>query len=452
MKASSAREIAVKVLNKYKFSASDAGETLNQFINKTDNRGFCKDITLGTIRNKTAIDNIIEKIGNIETKRIDKRIVNILRIAIYELIYSSSPAEHAIINEAVNIAHKTSNKKSANFINAVLRNIQRNIDRQNITSIEKYTSDLPVSMDNYCRFKTDILPDPKSNPEEYLSVAFSIPKWLITGWLKEYGFDKTLQICLASNRRPGMYLHANMQKIDIESLSRLLSENDIENQITPAGNALKIKSGRPIEKLPGFTDGLFMVQDLTAAKVVDNLELAEKGCIIDLCSAPGGKTAKLAMRFPDAKIIATDTNPARLKMVAEMKQRMKLENIEIIESMEIEDYVEKSKRLNAVLIDVPCSNTGVMAKRVEVRHRLTPKSLKELHVLQYDILKRAVALNPDYLIYSTCSIEQSENQDMVKKFCSEFKTYKLINEELTLPCSENFDNDGGYFAILQNQS
>ncbi len=448
MKISSARKTAVEVLDRYGFKDQDVGLILNSRIGETDDKGVLRDLVMGVVRNKAAIDNITEVVCKVEAGRMNKRVANVVRVGVYELVYTSSPAEYAVINEAVNVAHEVSSKKSANFVNAVLRNVQRAILNFDLDKAVSQRRDLPIEPRRFVSFNVGLLPDPKENPTGYLWKAFSIPPWLANEWVAEYGFVRAAAISLAQNRRPSVYAWANKLVTGVDELAGLFSEDGIESTITLDGNGLKIRTHKAINYLRGFSEGLFTIQDLTAAKVVWDLELEPEPVIVDLCSAPGGKTAGLAMRYPDARIIATDTSAERLKMVGQMCQRLSLGNVEVVKYKHLANEVRRLGKIDLLVADVPCSNTGVMARRVEVRHRLRPESIDMLSKIQGEILTFASTLEPKQILYSTCSIERAENRSMVEKFLGHFKKYKLIKEELTLPSAKDFDHDGGYFALL----
>lgn len=444
----SARETAVVVLDRYGFKDGDVGGLLDEMISESEDKGVLRDLVMGVVRNKFAIDNIVEVVCRVDSKRMNKRVANIVRVGVYELVYTSQPAEYAVLNEAVNLAHRRSSKKSANFVNAILRNVQRAIENNNIDKAGDHRKDLPVEAGRFCRFGVEILPDPKGNPVGYICKGFSVPGWLGDKWIKQFGFDRTVRVCLGSNRRPGVYVWANTLAVGVEELARRFGEDGVESEITPDGKGLKISGGVAVNRLAGFAEGLFTVGDMTAVKVGMNVDLAQDVVIVDMCSAPGGKTAMLAQKYPEARIIATDASAERLKKVHEMCRRLRLGNVEVVKFNHLENELKRAGKVDAVLVDVPCSNTGVMARRVEVRHRLRASSILELNNLQREILERAASMNPDKIIYSTCSIELEENQDMVEMFVREFGRYKLLKQELTLPAAGKFDHDGGYFGIL----
>jgi len=200
-------------------------------------------------------------------------------------------------------------------------------------------------------------------------------------------------------------------------------------------------------ELPGFAEGLFTVQDITASQAVRLLQPQPGWTILDLCAAPGTKTTQLAEATGDlAKIIATDIDAERLKLVKENTARLGIKNVNIVPYEEL-----LNSKFDCILLDVPCSNTGVLAKRIETRYRITRKTITELTERQADLLHRAAAMTNQRgkICYSTCSIQKAENSELVKDFLQKNHSFKLESEQLILPSADpGRDHDGGYVAVL----
>lgn len=422
MSGISARQTAVFILNRTDLQKGQLSGILKDNITKTEQRAFCNEIVNGTVRNLTAIDLIICKLAQLHLNKINKQLINILRCAVYEILFCQT-ADYAVVNEYVQIAKNKTGQKGAGFVNAVLRNILRH--RQNSADID---------------FDTAIFADKNEHPNLYLSQRFSIPKWLIDGWVNNYGLSAAENICRSSNRRPDIFVYPNYAKTDIENLCSLFNCNQIGYEKTV--NALKLKNPSAIDKIAGYQQGIFYIQDITAAKVVESMNLAGSEIALDLCSAPGGKTIGLSAKA--ATVFATDFDNQRLQKVRQNCSRLGLKNVDIIEYRCLDDF----EKVDVVLADVPCSNTGVLAKRADARWRLKKDSINKITTLQFEIITKASILVKDggILCYSTCSIEKQENQDIVENFLQENCQFQLVKQELTLP---NNDCDGGYFAIMK---
>ncbi|MHC4413294.1 MAG: transcription antitermination factor NusB, partial [Planctomycetota bacterium] len=433
----SARTVAMIVLNQLDPRRDYAGRILDNLLPQTSRRQQATDLVYGTIRNRMAIDMLITRLADCPIEKISTPLLNIIRIGAYELFYSPQTADYAIVNEAVENASAVAGQKQVGFVNAVLRQITRRIqNRQKPLTEADVKRMLPQNLSTGCEFDSDILPDVGRKPVDYLSTVFSLPRWLIIGWIADFGEEKTRQICFASNRKPSIYLRPNSLKTTPQELQQLFRQAEIDCEITETG-LLKLKNPKAIAKLPGFDKGLFSVQDVTSWQAVKALALAPKPAktILDLCAAPGGKTTQLAEETGDkARIIATDIDAERLRSV----KVAAYETLhEVIAEIGLFDYI---------LLDVPCSNTGVLAKRPEVRYRITKNGIADLTGIQAGLLKQA----PDMLkpkgriCYSTCSIEKRENGLLVSDFLSKNPALELESECLTLPSAWQPDHDGGY--------
>ena len=449
-KSKPARFVALEILGRLARGKKKlfAGQVINRFAHLTKEKGRLNDLVFTTLRNRDAIDNTITQLADCTASRIPDRLLNAIRIGCCEIIYMPLTPLHAIVNETVEIVKGFGGKKQVAFVNAVLRETARHIiDRDIDLENADMQRTLPQNRKSGCQFDRDILPDRKKEAGGYLSRAFSMPNWLIARWLEQFGFEKTEFICFASNRRPSIYLRVNRLKVSAEKLRTMLSDAGFDCQATRNGAMLKITNPGSINSLPGFNGGLFTVQDITASKPVQALAPCADSKILDLCAAPGTKTTQLAeLTNDDAKIFATDIDAERLKSVEENISRLNLKSISIIDYTKITDYAP----FDYILLDVPCSNTGVLAKRPEVRHRLTAEALDRFAKTQSKLLNDALKWTNtgSKLCYSTCSILDSENSELVYPLLREKPQLKLEHEHLTIPRCDIFDNDGGYYAIL----
>ena len=466
-----AREIATAVLNQFDPKHDYAGTILNKLLQQTSEKQRATDLVFGTIRNRTAIDKVIATFSGRPLERIQTKLLNIIRIASFELLYSPQTPEYSIVNEAVNAAKSLRGKKQTAFVNAVLRQITRHIkNRQIPLSQADAGRTFPQTLSTGCQFDTDILPDPKASPADYLSIAFSLPKWLVTEWLNELSPEQVRQICFASNRRPSIYIRPNTLKITTQNLAEIFRQANIDFEIVPLdtprassiehrvssiehreSRMITIKSPRAITELPGFTDGLFTVQDLTASQPVRLLKPQPGWTILDLCAAPGTKTTQLAELTEDsAKIIATDIDTERLKSVKENTARLGINSVRIVAYENLQKVSTQIGPFDCVLLDVPCSNTGVLAKRIEVRYRISPKAIEKLAKTQSDLFATAAKMikPKGKICYSTCSIQKAENSELVRDFLQKKPGFELKSELLTLPSVNDIEHDGGYVAVI----
>jgi 16S rRNA (cytosine967-C5)-methyltransferase len=451
-----ARAVAVTALNRFDPKRNYAGPILAELLPQTQERQRVTDLVFGTIRNRSAIDRVIATFSGRPVERIPAKLLNIIRVGVFELIYVPAAPEYSIVNEAVKSAKLLGSEKQTGFANAVLRQITRHIINRNaeLSQVDLATT-LPQTPVSCCEFDSKFLPDPDTSPADYLAAAFSLPKWLISDWLGEYGLEKTRQICFASNRRPSIYLRPNTLKITAQKLAEhLRRQANIDNEIVPQVEMIKIRSPQDITQLAGFELGLFTVQDITASQAVRLLQPQPNWTILDLCAAPGTKTTQLAELTGDsAKIVATDIDGLRLEKVKENIARLDIKSVTTVvydEVFENSQFKILNSKFDAVLLDVPCSNTGVLARRVESRYRLRQNTIAELAETQAELLQKAPALvKPGGRIcYSTCSIQKAENTDLLRNFLQQNQDFELLCEQIWLPSVEGFDHDGGYVAIL----
>jgi len=481
----SARAVAAEVLRRCDAGAAYVAPVLDRLLEQTEERQRTTDLVYGTIRNLRAIDAVICQFSGRPVERIAPNLRSIIRVGVYELAYSPATPSYSVVNEAANNAKRAGGKKQTGFVNAVLRQVVRHIaNRQAELAGAGPRRTLVQTLDQGCEFDVDFLPDPNTSLPAYLSVCFSLPVWLLDEWIEAFGPEETRRICLGSNRRPSVYVRPNALRTNAQDLLRRFEQAGIQATIVPPekcrrsggrlvgwglphrredGGAsptlplsmLKITSPQSVTQLPGFAEGWFAVQDVSAANAVRVLDPQPDWMILDLCAAPGTKTTQLAEATRDAaRIIATDIDAKRLEKVHENITRLGLKSITVIPYAQLESAMSPTPGpCDAVLVDVPCSNTGVLAKRVEVRHRIHPEVVQKLTQTQRGLLEKAAAfVKPGGTIcYSTCSIQPKENQDLIGAFLADHGNFKLTDEDLRLPSANPFDRDGAYVAILTQQ-
>jgi len=214
-----ARQIATVVLNRFDPKKGHAAAVLSDLLNQTNETQRATDLVFGAIRNRAVIDKVIAEFSGRPVERIQPELLNIIRIASFELIYCPQTPEYSIVNEAVNMAKALARKKQTAFVNAVLRQITRHIQNRQIPlSQAELRRTLPQTLSTGCQFDKENLADPQTSPAEYFSIAFSLPEWLVTEWLSEFTEEQVRQICFASNRRPSIYIRSNILKTTVEEI------------------------------------------------------------------------------------------------------------------------------------------------------------------------------------------------------------------------------------------
>ena len=454
--AASNRALAAEILLSWEEGRRTAAELLEQTLPHAESRGQVTDLVLGVIRNRTLLDTLLTAAAEMKPAFIEKDLMILLRLGAYELVFCPDTADYAILSETASLAGRQARRRG--FVNAVLRRLQRAIeDRRRPEEGTDPRCWIPTKIPLGCLLKEPLLPEPSTQPADYYSTVFSMPKWLVERWLQDYDLEALRQICLASNRIPSIILQPNTLKTTAPRLAELLKSEAVQAELNAEQTMLRIHTRRYLPDLWTFQKGYFFVQDPTAAKTAAMLPVQPGSVVLDLCAAPGGKTLQLAMMMKNqGRIIAADADSQRLRKVEENCRRLEITCVQCVPPEQIKQTLGAKNKVQAVLLDVPCSNTGVMARRAEVRWRLKPETIPELVQRQKDLLEQAAGWVRKYglLLYSTCSILPEENQLLVQEFLRNRKEFKLEKEELTLPfcgSKEVFAHDGGYAALLRKQ-
>jgi len=430
---SSARKFAFFILQEYE-SGKFASDTINKYIGmsnlNTKDRKLAAELALNSIRHIGPLDEMISIYSSGKTK-IQNPIRNILRMGFYQLKYMEKIPEFAAVNESVELAKEFFGKKPAGFVNAILRNYLR--DPKRLSDWES---------------KLDIIPQ--------IAYRNSHPQWLIRRWLKFYSLRDVELLCSFNNIKAHLVLNINTSKISPSDFCELLDNNNIDYEKSPLHqNCVRLDSHNQVESLPGFAEGFFFVQDETPVLLIDKLDIFPGATILDACAAPGGKTSYAAQLTGKSGIItAIDVNESRLKLLENNISRLELKNI----TMKTCDSTNKSTLRNTlnrcefdfIILDVPCSNTGVLRKRIEARWRLREHDFSRLSFIQKEMLTNiSDFLKPEgKLLYSTCSIDPQENENVISDFLRDNPGFKLEEQYLFFPKSLQY-SDGGFGAVIK---
>lgn len=407
------------------------------------------ELTNGIIRHRLSLDTLISAFSKIPLARIEPWIVYALRIGLYQIIYLDRIPSSAAVNTSVELVKKlTRRADAARFTNAVLRSIERSIHTKSApaSEITDPQKALYRRENTWCAFHTPIFPNPGEEPSSYLSMMYSHPEWLLKRWLSRYGKEDTVEICRANNRVPRLFLRINQRKITVREFVVLLDHKGIPSHTV---DSAVMVDDVAVSEIPGYAEGLFFVQDISAMKAAEFLKAEKSQSVLDLCAAPGGKTTHIAELLGNTGwIYAVDISLKRLRLIKENCRRMGIRNISLVCGDASEGRLPFQRQFDRILIDAPCSNTGVLARRPEARWRLKEGDIEKLASLQYSILKTGASLlKPGgSLVYSTCSIEPEENGDVIKRFVAAAPQFYPEAEEYCLPGMNT--GDGGYLARL----
>lgn len=425
-----AREASLKALIEISYN-KDFDKVFSDYVQKTEYRADFGQLVNGVIKNISYLDFFIEQISQRKPKFLQNDVRNILRLAFFELEFTQTP-DYAIVNSYVEMT-KIHNNKAVSFVNALLRNFIRKRDKI-------------------------ILP---KNQLDSLSIKYSHPKWMIKRWILHFGKDEIENILQFNNSSYGLWVRVNTLRISVNAYLSLLVENEIEyeqNEFLP--ECIKVKYKGNIEKLTGYKEGYFIVQGLASSLVANVLEPDVNQKVLDICAAPGGKTTHIAaMMNNTGSIIAVDSNRHRLEKLEQNVDRLDIKNVTIMTKDATK--LDFNKKFDRILIDAPCSNTGVFCKRPDAKWKKSIEDIEELAKVQYKILANCSRyLNVGgTLVYSTCSIEPEENMLVVHKFLQNHKNFEL--KPFNVPCEtegtlqlvpSEFGMEGFFIAKLTKKS
>lgn len=451
---SNVRALAVRIARRRRRDGEFLEDVLDRMLDSAEgraldprDRGLLTELVLGSCRRRVTLDYLLAKFASRPIDRIQPELLEILRQAVYQMVFLSRVPTRAAVAEAVDLAKTLSNTALGGFANAVLRALAGAIEDRGPS--ESANEAILVEQGFAVRFRTGVLPDPERDPVECLSVVGSMPRVLVERWLVRWDRCQVRRILAASNEVPGVYVHPNGLRTDEASLSKALAAEGRELIAGAVEGFWRIRPSEGLKELAAFREGLFWVMDPAGARAVRALAPRPGERLLDLCSAPGGKVALAAEAMGDrGEIVAIDISAARLLRVTENLQRLGVSSVRILEK----DSRQVDKRtgglFDGVLADVPCSNTGVLRRRVEARHRFLPDNLKQLKELQTELLRAAVrvARPGGRVVYSTCSIEPEENEEVVREVAEGSGSLE-VQEMRTFP-PEPTGADGGFVARL----
>jgi 16S rRNA (cytosine967-C5)-methyltransferase len=447
-----ARQIAADVLNRSRSRDAFAAELIEDAVSGAgitpQDRRFLTQLVFGVIRRKGTLDALIKPFIQLPLHAVEPRVWDILHLGAFQLTFLTHVPKHAAVNETVELANHINSPKAKGFVNSVLRRIAELVTDD---FTDKAGADaVPFEERRYRRLTRPILPDPVTAPDAYFPAAFSLPKWLADRWLDRYGPEECTKLGFWFNAPPPLWIRVNKLHTDRETYRLGLAARLIDAEPGKHPQSLHFPEHHPIRELPGYDLGDFAVQDYSAMLVASALAPQPGMHILDLCAAPGGKTSHLAELMDNrGRITACDIDAKRLETVTTLCQRLGLKGIETVVLKENDD--PPAGPFDAALVDVPCSNTGVLGRRPEVRWRLKPNEFEYLIRLQTRLLIQAIAsVKPGgAVVYSTCSIEPDENERVVAGVCKAMKGLKLEAEHHAIPGQPS---DGGYWARLRKPS
>ncbi|HEX4265281.1 MAG TPA: 16S rRNA (cytosine(967)-C(5))-methyltransferase RsmB [Verrucomicrobiae bacterium] len=408
-------------------------------------RGLCQELVYGVVRWQITLDWLIARKTPGRTQK--PGLQNLLRLGLYQIFWLDRIPNHAAVNETVEQAKQSGFGPQAGFVNAILRGYLREFD-----ATKALLAELKASQPH---------------------VGYSHPEWLVARWQKRWGVEKAARLMEWNNTPPATFARINALKFrkddpgdssipkDAGDLLTQWRDENVEYDFVrhdwfEENLVFELKSHPPLAKLVSFQQGFFYLQDPSTLLAVRELDPQPGETILDLCAAPGGKLTYMAQLMRnEGRLVAHDTFPDRLKMIEENCARLGVTIAETVLPPALDPSpsaaLAKEGRpavFDRILLDAPCSNTGVMRRRVDLRWRIRPEEIDRLRATQLDLLRQAVALlKPGgALVYSTCSLEPEENENVIQEFLETEPALELKTRRELLPFADA--TDGAFVARL----
>lgn len=353
-------------------------------------RAQVREYVQNIFRRRSYLDFLIDHYSSIGVDEMKAELKNILRLGIYDLLFMDSTPDYAAINEAVEIAKAMLGSKTGDLVNAIMRNLQRDLDN---------------------------LPKPAyKDRTKLVATTFSHPEWMVARWSKRFGEREAFQLMQANNTRPNYYVRVNTLRTKPENFELRMDKMGVEFEASEwLPNFYKVDSVQPFIEKGLLSKGLCQVQDIAAGLAPFVLDPQPGEKIYDLCAAPGTKSIMISdLTEAQSDILSVDISADRLEKLAESAISHGAENIKIRRG----DVLELSLPLaDAVLLDAPCTGTGVLSKRADLRWRRDEEGLRKAVELQEQLLEEAANMVKvgGRLVYSTCSLEPEENMEQIQK-------------------------------------
>ena len=415
------RQLAFIILQEIYRKQVFSDVALDRHLKKNDlidaNRRLVTELVYGCVRRQRSLDAIIDQLAKKKSPQQHPYLRIILHIGLYQLSYLEQIPESAAVDTTVELAKQNKFAKLAGFVNGLLREYIRH----------NLTINLP------------------ENPVQKLGISYSFPNWIVKYWIEELGLTEAEKLCYWFNLSPSIDLRINPLKTSVEEVEIAMKNIGISvSRILQVPQALRLNGAvGQIQKLPGYNEGWWSIQDSSAQLVCYLLNPQPGEIIIDACAAPGGKTTHIGELMGDnGKIFAIDMTASRLKKLESNTERLQLKSISISrgDSRNLTEFINQADR---VLLDVPCSGLGTLHRRADARWRKTLENIGELAKLQGELLENAAKwVKPGgVLVYATCTIYPLENEGVIEKFLTnnyEWEIEAPTVDFMVSPCREGW--------------
>jgi 16S rRNA (cytosine967-C5)-methyltransferase len=418
---------AIKILNRVDRTDAYLDKLLDIELKHSNLSGQDKallfEIVHGVMRWIGRIDWVLNGFYKGQFSKCIPNVKNALRVALYQILFLDKVPDYAAVNEAVEFVKKLQGQKYADQTNAILRNIIR-------------------SKDNI-RY-----PDPEEDLIAYLSAYYSHPTWMVKRWVARYGKEETEKLLIANNNKPSLTLRVNNLISSKQELMKLLTSVDLKfTESKLLDEFIRLNNLTNIADWEYFQKGYFTIQDESTGMPVKLLDAQPGMRVLDLCAAPGGKTAFIADEMKnEGEIIALDRFESRLKILQKNLARLKAS---IVKSVAIDGLEYNDEELfDRVLVDAPCSGLGTLTKKPDLKWKKDLGDIRKIVNMQYELLKKGASHLKvgGVIVYSTCTTEPEENIEIVKKFLAEHNNFKLVDASTVV--SESLVDENGCVQTL----
>lgn len=440
-KRGNARYIAVRLLSRFERSDSYVDKLLSHELSHNEmssqDKGLLTEIVNGVIRHRGKLDWALTGFYFGDYQKCLNIVKNAMRVGLYQIMFLNRVPIHSAIDESVEIVKNIQGDKTAGIVNAVLRNITRNMDK--------------------IRY-----PDRDADPVYYLSVIYSHPKWMAKRWIERYGEIEAEKLLTANNQRPSVIIRVNNLRSAPETIAEIFEKYNLGYNISPyLPQSIIMPSPKyDISASELFRKGEITIQDTSASMAAKLTSPKEGDTVIDLCAAPGGKSFFIAELMNDkGKVIAVDKYSSKLRFIEEGALRLGLTSIELM--TEDARNLRLKEPVDIVLTDVPCSGLGTISKKPDIKWKREQEDIAKIVELQREIMTNAAKMvkSGGVFVYSTCTIEPEENEENIKWFLNEYPEFELDPAENYLPeevCKNGFmqtfphihNTDGAFAARL----
>lgn len=423
------RKTAYSVLFEIEKNQAYSNLELNRQIKlqNPDNPAFVRELVYGVLENRIYLDYLLKSLIPKGLSGVKKQVLTLLRMGLYQLIFMESVPAYAAIGETVKLAKKLAPGRDG-FVNGVLRGYQ------------KKGAGIP-------------LPDPAEDLISYFSVKYSYAPWIVSLFLSQYGKERAEAILAAGNSRPRLSVRVNLTKTDRKSLGEMLTAEGFEIEETALSQRVLFVSGSGLLQTKAYAEGLFSVQDTASVLAAEAVNPLPGQTILDLCAAPGGKTLAMAEIMENKGLVkAFDIYEHKLALIEQQAQRLGLSNIVTAEGDGCALREDLMETADGVLVDGPCSGLGVIRRKPEIKYRELADAGKALSEKQLQILSNAGSYVKEggILVYSTCTVNRTENSEVVERFIRENPGFSVLSERQYLPDTD--ETDGFYICRMKKCS